>query len=116
MSAICTVTGPLARHVAECLTDAAHVIATRSLALRGNQLHLDSAQVGVGLAHHVAYIDDSLPAVIAGRAPAQPAAAGPKAAHRDEPSLPAASTAAEWWQRSPRPSMDALTTPSCTGR
>lgn len=66
---ICTVTGPLARHAAECLTDAVHVIATGNLALRAG-LHLDSAQVGVDLAHHVAYIDDTLPAVLAGRAPA----------------------------------------------
>ncbi|MGW1411300.1 single-stranded DNA-binding protein [Streptomyces sp. NPDC002403] len=66
---ICTVIGPLARHVAECLTDAVHVIVTGHLALRGNRLHLDSAQVGVDLAHHVAYIDDTLPAVLTGLAP-----------------------------------------------
>lgn len=65
---ICTVTGPLARHVAECLTDAVHVIATGNVALRDNVLYLDSAQVGVDLAHHVAYVDDTLPAVLAGRA------------------------------------------------
>ncbi|MFE4821599.1 single-stranded DNA-binding protein [Streptomyces sp. NPDC056704] len=47
---ICTVTGPLARHIAECLTDAVHVIATGNVALRDNVLYLDSAQVGVDLA------------------------------------------------------------------
>ncbi|MET8453761.1 single-stranded DNA-binding protein [Streptomyces sp. NPDC005209] len=67
---ICTVTGPLARHAAECLTDAVHVIATGNVALRDNVLHLDSAQVGVDLAHHVTYIDDTLPAILAGHAPA----------------------------------------------
>ncbi|MFI7406928.1 single-stranded DNA-binding protein [Streptomyces sp. NPDC049541] len=56
---ICTVTGPLAQHAAECLTDDVHVIATGNLALRAGLLHLDSAQVGVDLAHHVAYIDDN---------------------------------------------------------
>ncbi|MEU6653388.1 single-stranded DNA-binding protein [Streptomyces sp. NPDC046900] len=113
---ICTVTGPLARHVAECLTAAVHVIATGNLALRDNQLHLDSAQVGVDLAHHVAYIDDTLPAVLAGRAPAPRAAAAPEAAHRAEPPRPAAAPAPDWWQSSPRRSRDAVTTPSRTGR
>ncbi|MEU7967334.1 single-stranded DNA-binding protein [Streptomyces sp. NPDC049097] len=113
---ICTVTGPLARHVAECLTDAVHVIATGNTALRDNQLHLDSAQVGVDLAHHVAYIDDTLPAVLAGRTPAPRSAAFPEAAQRAEPSRPVAAAAADWWRSSPRPSRDAVTAPSRTGR
>ncbi|WP_406436463.1 single-stranded DNA-binding protein [Streptomyces sp. NBC_01613] len=118
---ICTVTGPLARHTAECLTDAVHVIATGNLALRDNVLHLDSAQVGVDLAHHVAYIDDTLPAVLAGRAPAPAprAAATPEPAPRAEPrpaAAPAASPADGWWQSPPRRSWDAATAPSRTGR
>ncbi|MFJ9121347.1 single-stranded DNA-binding protein [Streptomyces sp. NPDC102394] len=108
---ICTVTGPLARHSAECLTDTVHVIATGNLALRTGLLHLDSAQVGVDLAHHVAYIDDTLPAVLAGPAPApaptQRAAAAPKlvpgAEGRQAAALP------------PRRSWDAVTAPSGTG-
>jgi single-strand DNA-binding protein len=117
---ICTVTGPLARHAAECLTDAVHVIATGNLALRDNLLHLDAAQVGVDLAHHVAYIDDTLPAVLAGRAPA-PAAratAAPEPAARAERRPAAAPTAApaDWWQSPPRRSWDAVTAPSRTGR
>jgi len=56
-------------------------------ALRDNQLHLDSAQVGVDLAHHVAYIDDILPAVLAGRTPAPRSAAFPRP--RNAPSRPA---------------------------
>ncbi|WP_435260401.1 single-stranded DNA-binding protein [Streptomyces sp. 1222.5] len=118
---ICTVTGPLARHAAECLTDAVHVIATGNLALRDNLLHLDSAQVGVDLAHHIAYIDDTLPAVLAGRAPAPAprATAAPDTAHRAAPVRPAAAPAApaaDWWQSPPRRSWDAVTTPSRTGR
>lgn len=116
---ICTVTGPLARHAAECLTDAVHVIATGNLALRAG-LHLDSAQVGVDLAHHVAYIDDTLPAVLAGRAPAPaPCAAAalepaPRAEGR-QAATPAAAPA-DWWQSPPRRSWDAVTAPSRTGR
>ncbi|MGW0770736.1 single-stranded DNA-binding protein [Streptomyces sp. NPDC002676] len=118
---ICTVTGPLARHAAECLTDAVHVIATGHLALRAGLLHLDSAQVGVDLAHHVAYIDDTLPAVLAGRAPAPAprAAAAPEPAPRAEPrpaAVPAAAPADHWWQSPPRRSWDAVTAPSRTGR
>ncbi|MDV9174237.1 single-stranded DNA-binding protein, partial [Streptomyces sp. W16] len=100
---ICTVAGPLARHVAECLTDAVHVIATGNLALRDNLLHLDSAQVGLDLAHHIAYIDDTLPAVLAGRSPALAprAAAASEPVHRAGPrpaATPAAAPAADWWQ------------------
>ncbi|BBC28722.1 Single-stranded DNA-binding protein [Streptomyces graminofaciens] len=127
---ICTVTGPLARHVAECLTDAVHVIATGNVALRDNVLHLDSAQVGVDLAHHVAYIDDTLPAVLAGRAPAPaPTAAAtpePPPAHRagtarpapaGRPAqVPAAAPETDWWRSAPRTSWDAATAPSRTGR
>ncbi|MFE4629271.1 single stranded DNA-binding domain-containing protein [Streptomyces mirabilis] len=122
---ICTVTGPLARHVAECLTDAVHVIATGYVALRDNVLHLDSAQVGVDLAHHVAYINDTLPAVLAGRAPAPaPRAAAPPAppsphlagpargtpAARPAP-VPAAAPETDWWRSAPRTSWDAATAP-----
>ncbi|NUK21654.1 single-stranded DNA-binding protein [Streptomyces lunaelactis] len=119
---ICTVTGPLARHVAECLTDAVYVIATGNLALRDNTLHLDSAQVGVDLAHHVAYIDDTLPAVLAGRAsaPAPRAASTPQPAHRARPTaaarpVPAAAPDNDWWQSAPR-SWDAVIAASSTGR
>ncbi|MGI5414163.1 single-stranded DNA-binding protein [Streptomyces chartreusis] len=115
---ICTVTGPLARHVAECLTDAVHVIATGDLALRDNRLHLDSAQVGVDLTHHVAYVDDTLPAVLAGRAPARPRATA-REPHRAAPARPAAAPAApatDWWQTPPRRPWDAVTAPSRTGR
>ncbi|MGW1193680.1 single-stranded DNA-binding protein [Streptomyces sp. NPDC002559] len=98
---ICTVTGPLARHVAECLTDAVHVIVTGRLALRGDLLHLDSAHVGVDLAHHVAYIDDTLPSVLAGRAPARRAnAADQPAAH---PSGPARRAPGHQWWTDPNP-------------
>ncbi|MFE6020782.1 single-stranded DNA-binding protein [Streptomyces sp. NPDC056441] len=103
---ICTVTGPLARHVAECLTDAVHVIVTGHLTIRDNLLYLDSAQVGVDLAHHVAYIDDTLPAVLAG--PARPTTAARPA--------PAAASDADWWWSAPRSSWDAVTAPSRTGR
>ncbi|MFD7283477.1 single-stranded DNA-binding protein [Streptomyces sp. NPDC059862] len=123
---ICTVTGPLARHVAECLTDAVHVIATGNLALRENLLHLDSALVGVDLAHHVAYIDDTLPAVLAGRAPAPApratAAPVPQPVHRAGPahpattSRPAPAPASDWWQSAPRSSWDTVTAFSRTGR
>ncbi|MEU6610304.1 single-stranded DNA-binding protein [Streptomyces shenzhenensis] len=117
---ICTVTGPLARHAAECLTDAVHVIATGNLALRDNRLHLDTAQVGVDLAHHVAYIDDTLPSVLAGRAPAPAARAttAPEPAPRAERRPAAAPTAApaSWWQSPSRRSWDAVTAPSRTGR
>ncbi|MER5200050.1 single-stranded DNA-binding protein [Streptomyces sp. NPDC002755] len=115
---ICTVTGPLARHVAECLTDAVHVIATGNLALRNSTLYLDSAQVGIDLAHHVTYTDDTLPAVLAGRTfvPAPPsrttAALIPPPAHCAEPAQsgsaarsagpPAAAPAREWWRSAPR--------------
>jgi hypothetical protein len=84
------------------------VIATGNLALRAGLLHLDSAQVGVDLAHHVAYIDDTLPTVLAGRAPAPAprAAAAPEPKHRSGPARPAASPAAapaaDWWQSPPR--------------
>jgi single-strand DNA-binding protein len=111
---ICTVTGPLARHVAECLTDAVHVIATGNLALRDNVLYLDSAQVGVDLAHHVAYVDDTLPAVLTGRAPAPAPRAAPVPAHRTGPArpvpaarpapIPAAAPETDWWRSAPRPS------------
>ncbi|MET9037734.1 single stranded DNA-binding domain-containing protein [Streptomyces mirabilis] len=120
---ICTVTGPLARHVAECLTDAVHVIATGNLALRDNVLYLDSAQVGVDLAHHVAYVDDTLPAVLAGRAPAPPRAPAvpvSSPAHRAGPArpapVPAAAPETDWWRSAPRPSRDAVTAPSRTRR
>ncbi|WP_043687505.1 single stranded DNA-binding domain-containing protein [Streptomyces xylophagus] len=111
---ICTATGPLARHVAECLTDTVHVIATGNLALRAGLLHLDAAQVGVDLAHHITYIDDTLPAVLAGRAPAQPprtTTTTPEGAHRAHP-RPAAPPAApaDWW-RSPSSSRDTATSP-----
>ncbi|MEU0949856.1 single-stranded DNA-binding protein [Streptomyces canus] len=114
---ICTVTGPLARHVAECLTDAVHVIATGNLALRENLLHLDSAQVGVDLAHHVAYIDDTLPAVLAGRTPS-PRATAPEPARSPVPHRPAAAAApaTDWWQSPPRTSWDSSTRPVPTGR
>ncbi|MFE9604537.1 single-stranded DNA-binding protein [Streptomyces hokutonensis] len=111
---ICTVTGPLARHVAECLTDTVHVIATGNLALRAGLLHLDAAQVGVDLAHHVAYIDDTLPAVLAGRAPAQPprTTAAPEDAYRAQPgpAAPPAAVPADWW-RSPSISRETVTAP-----
>ncbi|MER7692440.1 single-stranded DNA-binding protein [Streptomyces sp. NPDC097610] len=127
---ICTVTGPLARHVAECLTDAVHVIVTGNLALRDNVLYLDSAQVGVDLAHHVAYIDDTLPAVLAGRAPVQaqrvptapvpqPAAAHPGGRARPTTTArpaPAAAPGSDWWRSAPRTTRDAVTAPSRTGR
>ncbi|MFG2691633.1 single-stranded DNA-binding protein [Streptomyces sp. NPDC048405] len=125
---ICTVTGPLARHVAECLTDAVHVIATGNVALRDNVLYLDSAQVGVDLAHHVAYIDDTLPAVLAGRAPASTprptAAPQAPAAHRARPSRPAPparpapvpAAATDWWRSAPRTTWDAPAAPSRTAR
>ncbi|MFF0132062.1 single-stranded DNA-binding protein [Streptomyces mirabilis] len=127
---ICTVTGPLARHIAECLTDAVHVIATGNVALRDNVLYLDSAQVGVDLAHHVAYVNDTLPAVLAGRAPAPaPRAAAapvPPPAHRAGPArpapaarpapVPAAAPETDWWRSAPRPSWDAVTSPSRTRR
>ncbi|MEU2588253.1 single-stranded DNA-binding protein [Streptomyces avermitilis] len=123
---VCTVIGPLARHVAECLTDAVHVIATGNVALRDNVLYLDSAQVGVDLAHHVAYVDDTLPAVLAGRAPAAaPRAAAtpvPPPAHRAGPARPApaarpaAAPETDWWRSAPRPSRDAVTAPSRTRR
>ncbi|MFJ7105663.1 single stranded DNA-binding domain-containing protein [Streptomyces albogriseolus] len=125
---ICTVTGPLARHVAECLTDAVHVIATGNVALRDNVLYLDSAQVGVDLAHHVAYIDDTLPAVLAGRAPASPprttATPPAPAAHRARPSRPAPAArpapvpapATDWWRTAPRTTWDASAAPSRTAR
>ncbi|MER5924902.1 single-stranded DNA-binding protein [Streptomyces mirabilis] len=123
---ICTVTGPLARHVAECLTDAVHVIATGNLALRDNVLYLDSAQVGVDLSHHVAYVDDTLPAVLAGRAPAPAPRASPAPAHRAGPARPApaarpapvaaAAPETDWWRSAPRPSWDAVTAPSRTRR
>ncbi|GAA0611270.1 single-stranded DNA-binding protein [Streptomyces crystallinus] len=108
---ICTVLGPLARHVAECLTDAVHVIATGNLALRAGLLHLDSAQVGVDLAHHIAYIDDTLPAVLAGHAPAPHSTSAPL--HRATPAsptpavqpapvpAPAAAAPADWWDTAP---------------
>ncbi|MEW1648422.1 single-stranded DNA-binding protein [Streptomyces sp. NPDC091219] len=111
---ICTVTGPLARHVAECLTDAVHVIATGNLALRDNRLHLDSAQVGVDLAHHIAYIDETLPGVLAGRSPSQPprTTATTEDAYRAQPSpaAPPAAAPAHWW-RSPRTSPATVTAP-----
>ncbi|MER8009735.1 single-stranded DNA-binding protein [Streptomyces sp. NPDC094149] len=117
---ICTVTGPLARHAAECLTDAVHVIATGNLVLRAGLLHLDSAQVGVDLAHHVAYIDDTLPAVLAGRAPAPAprSTAVPEPAPRAErrPAAAPAAPADDGWQSPPRRSWDAVTAPSRTGR
>ncbi|WP_369383291.1 single-stranded DNA-binding protein [Streptomyces sp. cg36] len=108
---ICTVLGPVARHVAECLTDAVHVIATGSLALRANVLHLDAAQVGVDLAYHVAYIDDTLPAVLAGHAPdprtapapsprADPARPTPAVRQAPVPA-PAAAARADWWDTAP---------------
>ncbi|MER5951183.1 single-stranded DNA-binding protein [Streptomyces sp. NPDC001904] len=72
---ICTVQGAAARHAAETLTDAVHVIATGELRVSpspqasGTQLlFLDNARVGVDLSHHVAYIDATLPAVLAGHA------------------------------------------------
>lgn len=118
---ICTVTGPLARHAAECLTEAVHVIVAGNLALRTGQLHLDAAQVGVDLAHHVTYIDDTLPAVLAGRAcaPAPRAAAAPEPAPHAEghqAATPAAAPGDDWWQSPPRRSWDAVTAPSRTGR
>ncbi|MGW2618499.1 single-stranded DNA-binding protein [Streptomyces sp. NPDC001500] len=109
---VCTVTGPLARHVAECLTDAVHVIVTGNMALRGNVLHLDSAQVGVDLAHHIAYIDDTLPTVLAGRnpTPAQHANTAPQKradlayprAESAPVTSPAASPVNDWWRYPPR--------------
>ncbi|MGY1583932.1 single-stranded DNA-binding protein [Streptomyces sp. MN13] len=125
---ICTVTGPLARHVAECLTDAVHVIATGNVALRDNVLYLDSAQVGVDLARHVAYIDETLPTILAGRAPtpAPRAAAAPQAPapHRARPSRPASAArpapvpaaATDWWRSAPRTSWDVPAAPSGTAR
>ncbi|MFF6969320.1 single-stranded DNA-binding protein [Streptomyces anthocyanicus] len=125
---ICTVTGPLARHVAECLTDAVHVIATGNVALRDNMLYLDSAQVGVDLAHHVAYIDETLPAILAGRAPAPAprAAAAPQAPapHRARPSRPTSAARpapvpdaeTDWWRSAPRTSWDVPAAPSRTAR
>ncbi|MFG2257281.1 hypothetical protein [Streptomyces mirabilis] len=104
------------------------VIATGNVALRDNVLYLDSAQVGVDLAHHVAYVDDTLPAVLAGRAPAPRAAAAPvpPPAHRAGPSrpapatrpatVPAAAPKTDWWRSAPRPSWDAVTAPSRTRR
>ncbi|MFM9499753.1 single-stranded DNA-binding protein [Streptomyces galilaeus] len=121
---ICTVTGSLALHVSECLTDAVHVIATGNVALRDNVLYLDSAQVGVDLAHHVAYIDDTLPAVLAGRAPAPAPRAAAAPAHppahlagqaRPAP-VPAAAPETDWWRSAPRPSWDAATAPNRTRR
>jgi single-strand DNA-binding protein len=125
---ICTVTGPLARHVAECLTDAVHVIVTGHLALRDNLLRLDSAQVGVDLAHHVAYIDDTLPAVLAGHAPAAtrhtttvtnrrstPASSGAQPRRTPSaPPVPAVAPHNEWWQ-SPPSHWNSITTPGRTG-
>ncbi|MGI5397056.1 hypothetical protein [Streptomyces sp. CA-251251] len=125
---ICTVTGPLARHVAECLTDAVHVIATGTVALRDNVLYLDSAQVGVDLAHHVAYIDETLPAVLAGRAPASAPrpTATPQAptTHRARPSrptppvrpAPVPAAATDWWRSAPRTTWDTPTEPSHAAR
>ncbi|MGW1107925.1 single-stranded DNA-binding protein [Streptomyces sp. NPDC002540] len=110
---ICTVTGSLARHVAECLTGTVHVIVTGHLTLRDNSLHLDSAQVGVDLAHHVAYIDDTLPAVLAGRFPTRHATTAPQpAAHRSgSTSRPAPTTAPDshWWWSAPSSPRDAVT-------
>lgn len=114
---ICTVTGPLARHVAECLTDTVHVIATGNLALRAGLLHLDSAQIGVDLAHHVAYIDDALPAVLSGRAPVPapvpPSSATPGSSRRAglRPGAAPAAPAGDWWQSPPRTSWDAAAAP-----
>jgi single-strand DNA-binding protein len=129
---VCTVAGPSARHVAECPTDAVYVIATGYVAVRDSRLHLDSAQVGVDLAHHVAYIDDTLPAVLAGRAPvsARPASAGPApwpagapcagAAQTAEGGRPASVVAAspedDWWASESRRPWDAVTAPRRTGR
>ncbi|WP_326757334.1 single-stranded DNA-binding protein [Streptomyces phaeochromogenes] len=121
---ICTVTGPLARHVAECLTDAVHVIATGNVALRDNVLYLDSAQVGVDLAHHVAYVDNTLPAVLAGRTPAPAPRAAATPAHRAGPARPApaarpapvSAPETDWWRTTPRNTWDAVTAPSRTRR
>ncbi|WP_369243169.1 hypothetical protein AB5J56_00075 [Streptomyces sp. R21] len=80
------------------------MIATGNLALRADLLHLDSAQVGVDLAHHVAYIDDTLPAVLAGhapeRAPRATAVPVPPAAHRAGSArhAPAAPPETDWWR------------------
>ncbi|MCX5097630.1 hypothetical protein OOK36_55340 [Streptomyces sp. NBC_00365] len=84
------------------------------------------------LAHHVAYVDDTLPAVLAGRAPtpAPRAAAAPvpPPAHRAGPArpapaarpapvpVPAAAPETDWWRSAPRPSWGAVTTPSPTRR
>ncbi|MFD7205914.1 single-stranded DNA-binding protein [Streptomyces sp. NPDC059893] len=77
---ICTVHGAAARHAAETLTADVHVIATGSLRVLPSphrsgeqQIYLDNARVGVDLSQHVAYIDETLPAVLAGHATAQAA-------------------------------------------
>ncbi|WP_338704372.1 single-stranded DNA-binding protein (plasmid) [Streptomyces sp. Q6] len=78
---ICTVHGAAARHAAETLTDDVHVMATGDLRITPSphapgqqQLYLDHARVGIDLTHHVAYIDATLPGVLAGQPPARAAA------------------------------------------
>ncbi|NEB75997.1 single-stranded DNA-binding protein [Streptomyces sp. SID14478] len=77
VAVICTVHGAAAQHAAETLTDDVHVIASGQLRSAPSphtpgqqQLYVDNARVGVDLTHHVAYIDATLPAVLAGQAPA----------------------------------------------
>jgi len=75
---ICTALGRLAQHIAASLAPGVHVIATGHLTLRGDGLHLATTRVGIDLEAHVAYIDATLPAILAGTAPAPaPATSAP---------------------------------------
>ncbi|MGP3777012.1 hypothetical protein ACTWJ8_39885 (plasmid) [Streptomyces sp. SDT5-1] len=74
---IVTVHGDAARNASEALTPGVHVVAIGEGRLANSphrpgqqQRYLDNAHVGIDLRQHVAYVDNALPGVLAGRVPA----------------------------------------------
>ncbi|NUK26915.1 single-stranded DNA-binding protein, partial [Streptomyces lunaelactis] len=98
---VCTAWGRLAKHVAASLADRVHVIVTGQLTACDAQLHLNVTRVGVDLDAHIAYIDATLPAVLAGKGPRNVRAAL-KRPNPDEPAAdparkPAATPPVPYW-------------------
>ncbi|MEV6796521.1 single-stranded DNA-binding protein [Streptomyces sp. NPDC051320] len=83
-----TVRGRTARHVAASLTDRVHVIVTGMLDIRDGLLYLDADRVGIDLTEHVAYIDATLPDVLAGKTRVDTSSVKPRAATRQVPKTP----------------------------
>ncbi|MFJ3714095.1 single-stranded DNA-binding protein [Streptomyces sp. NPDC090053] len=102
-----TVRARTARHVAASLTDRVHVIVTGVLDIRDDVLYLDADRVGIDLAEHVAYVDATLPDILAGKSRKGRSAGKPAA---DSP--PAARSAPTWTAPERQRDWEAITAPT----